>query len=207
MTIPPPPAGGHHKLRLQRVASGNAWYRVSHRRYGSALHFSKGPHARWNDLHGDYGVLYLADRPETAFAETFGHGLMKSLPPAADKFITLMELQERHLYRIRSVRDLTIALFHGPGIPALNLDARLLTTLNYQCSQAWARWTFDAPAAPDGLRYSSRALPGEGINTALFDRCRDALTEEDLGALDIWHSDTEDLDIFDILDTQGWGLV
>lgn len=41
---------------------------------------------------------------------------------------------------------------------------------------------------------------------ALFDRCRDALKEEDLGPLDSWHSDTEDLDIFDILDTQGWGL-
>ena len=41
----------------------------------------------------------------------------------------------------------------------------------------------------------------------MFDRCRDALAEEDLGPLDAWHSDTEDLDIFDILDAQGWGLV
>jgi hypothetical protein len=32
----------------------------------------------------------------------------------------------------------------------------------------------------------------------LFDRCRHALTEEDLGPLDSWHSDTEDLGIFDI---------
>jgi hypothetical protein len=32
-------------------------------------------------------------------------------------------------------------------------------------------------------------------------------TVEDLGPLDSWHSDTEDLGIFDILDAQGWGLV
>jgi hypothetical protein len=69
-------------------------------------------------------VLYVADRPETAFAETFGHALMENLPPVADKFVTLVELQERHLYRIRSDRGLTLALFHGPGLPALNLDAQ-----------------------------------------------------------------------------------
>ena len=97
-------------------------------------------------------------------------------------------------------------MFHGPGLPALNLDARLLTTLDYPLSQAWARWAFEAPAAPDGIRYPSRPLPGRD-NTALFDLCRDALKEEDLGPLASWHSDTEDLDIFDILDAQGWGLV
>jgi len=148
----------------------------------------------------------VADHPETAFAETFGHALMKNLPPAADKFVTLVELQERHLYRVRSDRGLTLALFHGPGLPALNLDARLLTTLDYRTSQAWARWAFEAPVGPEGIRYTSRPLPGRD-NTALFDRCRDALKEKDLGPLASWHSDTEDLDIFDILDAQGWGLV
>ena len=97
-------------------------------------------------------------------------------------------------------------MFHGPGLPALNLDARLLTTLDYPLSQGWARWAFEAPAGPNGIRYPSRPLPGRD-NTALFDRCRDALKEEDLGPLASWHSDTEDLDIFDILDAQGWGLV
>lgn len=206
MTLPAPPAGGHDKLRVLRVPAGQVWYRISDRRHGSAMHFSKGPDARWNDPNGDYGVLYVADRPETAFAETFGHALMKNLPPAADKFVTLVELQERHLYRVRSERELILALFHGPGLPALNLDARLLTTLDYQISQAWARWAFEAPAAPNGIRYPSRPLPGRD-NTALFDLCRDVLKEEDLGPLASWHSDTEDLDIFDILDTQGWGLV
>ncbi|MGB5737613.1 MAG: RES family NAD+ phosphorylase [Thiohalocapsa sp.] len=206
MTIPPPPVGGHHKVRLVRLPAGQVWYRISHRRHGSALYFSRGPDARWNHPNGDYGVLYVADRPETAFAETFGHGLMNNLPPTADKFVTQVELQERHLHRIRSEHELTLALFCAPGLPALNMDARLLATLDYDLPQAWARWALEAPAAPHGIRYTSRALPGSGINTALFDRCRGALTEEDLGPLDSWRSDTEDLDLFDILDAQGWGL-
>jgi hypothetical protein len=131
---------------------------------------------------------------------------MQSLSPAADKFVTLIELQELHLYGIRSERALTLALFYGPGLPAPNLDTRLLTTLDYDLSQAWARWAFEAPGAPDGIRYPSRPLPGRD-NTALFDRCRDALTVEDLGPLESWHSDTEDLDIAEILGAQGWGLV
>jgi hypothetical protein len=53
---------------------------------------------------------------------------------------------------------------------------------------------------PDGIRYPSRPLPGRD-NTALFDRCRRALTEGDRGPLDSWHSDTEGMDIFDILNT------
>jgi hypothetical protein len=50
------------------------------------------------------------------------------------------------------------------------------------------------------------AFPG-GENTALFDRCGDALAEADLGPLASWRSDAGDLDIADILDAQRWGLV
>ncbi len=206
MTRPPPPPGGHHKLRLLRVPAGQSWYRIGHRRYRSALHFSKGPDARWNDPLGHYGVLYLADRPETAFAETFGHGLMGSHPPVADKFVTREELEERHLYRIRTHHELTLGELQGPGLAALNLDALLLATLDYRQPQAWSRWIFEAPTAPAGIRYLSRTLPGRE-NTALFERGHEALTEEDLGPLARWRSDTEDLDIADILDAQGWGLV
>ena len=48
-------------------------------------------------------------------------------------------------------------------------------------------------------------MPGRE-NTALFERCRETLTGEDLSPLANWGSDTEDLDIGDVLDAQGWGL-
>jgi len=151
-------------------------------------------------------MLYLANSPPTAFAETFGHALAETYPPAADKFVSRLELEERHLYRIAATRALRLGELHGAGIPALNLDAGLLATVDYRLPRAWSRWVFEAPAAPDGIPYPSRALPG-GENTALFHRCRDALAEEDLGPLASWRSDAGDLDIADILEAQGWGLV
>lgn len=122
MTVPPPPTGGHSKLRLLEVPANRVWYRISHRRYPSALHFSIGPHARWNDPREAFGVLYVADSPQTAFAETFGHGLAETHPPAADKFISQLELEERHLFRIWATRKLHLGELHGVGLPALNLD-------------------------------------------------------------------------------------
>lgn len=78
------------------------------------------------------------------------------------------EHEERHLYRIAATRALRLGEFPGPGLPALNLDAGLLATLDYRLPRAWSRWVFEAPTAPDGIRYPSHALPG-GENTALFD--------------------------------------
>lgn len=88
MNVGPPPVDGHGKLKSRRLAAGTIWYRIGHRRYGTALHFSTGAAARWNDPLDRYGVLYLADAPATAFAETFGHDVSEQYPPATDKFVT-----------------------------------------------------------------------------------------------------------------------
>ncbi|WP_058558081.1 RES family NAD+ phosphorylase [Thiohalocapsa sp. ML1] len=206
MSLPLPPRGGHGKLRVVSVPAGQAWYRIVHARYASALHFSSGPAGRWNDAQADFGVLYVADAPGTAFAETFGHGLSGQLEPAADKFVTVQELSERRLYRITATRALQLALFLGPGLAALNLDGHLLTTLDYRAPQAWSRWVHGAPAALDGIRYASRTLPGQE-NAALFERCGTALQEQALGTLADWRSEGGELEMLEILDAQGWGLI
>ncbi|WP_200241865.1 RES family NAD+ phosphorylase [Lamprobacter modestohalophilus] len=205
MALPDPPVGGHAKLRLLTVPAGQVWSRITHRRHATALHFSTTHLARWNDLRGDYGVLYVADAPATAFAETFGHNLMDRYPPAVDKFVSIGELDERALYRIHSARDLLLAQLTGSGLAALNLDAQLLAVVDYALPQTWSRWIFEAPQAPDGILYPSRALPG-ATNLAVFSRCAEALCEENLGSLWSWRSETGN-GIVDILDEQGWGLV
>ena len=206
MTVGPPPVDGHGKLKSRRLAAGTVWYRIGHRRYGTALHFSTGAAARWNDPLDRYGVLYLADAPATAFAETFGHDVSEQYPPATDKFVTVTELTERHLYRIKTGAALHVGLLQGAGLAALNLDVRLLATVDYALPQRWSRWVYDAPAALDGILYPSRLLP-DHENTALFDRCRDRLEEEDLGTLAQWRCSATGQDILDILDARGWGLV
>jgi len=205
MAFPTSPIGGHTKLRVVTLAAGQVWHRITPCRHMTALHFSTGSQARWNDPRQDFGVLYLADTPATAFAETFGHNLMERYAPASDKFVGIGELQERCLYYIHSERELVLAQLTGSGLAALNLDARLLAVVDYTAPQSWSRWIFEAPVALDGIQYPSRALPG-ATNVALFSRSADALVEQSQGPLWSWQSDTGD-GVMDILDAQGWGLV
>jgi hypothetical protein len=120
------PSGGHAKLKRLHVPAGTAWYRITHRRHGSALYFGRGPDACWSDPEGHYGVLYVADSVEVAFAETFGHDVPQRYSPLADKFLDTLELEERELYCIETTRDFTLGLFQGAGLAALNLDTALL---------------------------------------------------------------------------------
>jgi hypothetical protein len=201
-----PPTGGHDKLRLVRPPAGTHWYRIVHRRFGSALHFTQGTDARWNDPHGRFGVLYLADAPDTAFAETFGRLVPDTHAPAADKLVTLQELEERHLHRVSAGRELALAQLLGTGLATLNLDARLLATVDYALPQAWSHWVHEGPARADGLVWQSRLLT-DRVCTGLYDRARTALADQDLGPLDRWHCPDTGRTVIDILDDQGWGLI
>ena len=199
-------SGGYAKLKRLHVPAGTAWYRITHRRHGGALHFGRGPDARWNDPERQYGVLYVADSVEAAFAETFGHDVPQRYSPLADKFLDTLELEERELYRIETTRDFTLGLFQGAGLAALNLDAGLLATRDYELPQSWSRWVYEAPDDLDGLHYPSRLLP-DRENTALFERACPWVRESVLGSLLHWRSEGGRRDIFDIIDEQGWGLL
>ncbi|HSO82409.1 RES family NAD+ phosphorylase, partial [Thiocapsa sp.] len=82
----------------------------------------------------------------------------------------------------------------------------LLASMDYRIPQTWSRWIYEAPEAVDGLRYPSHLLP-DGENTALFERCCDALAEHRLGSVLQWQNPESGKDIFDVLDEQGWGLL
>ena len=194
------------RLKVVTVAAGTVWHRITHRRHGGSLHFGTGPDARWNAPDGRYGVLYLADSVDSAFAETFGHDLPRTHPPLGDKFVDTLELEERALFQVECQQPLKIGLFHGAGLAALNLDLGLLATLDYAIPQQWSRWVHGAPERVDGIAYPSRALP-DHVNTALFDRCRQHLAEHDLGPLRRWRCPHTGRTIFDILDEQGWGML
>ena len=204
--IGPPPASGHAKLRIQRLPPGTVWYRIVHRRHPSALHFGTGPDARWNDPRSLFGVLYVADSVEAAFAETFGHEVPSRYPPLVDKFVDTLELEERVLHRIESTREIVLGLFQGAGLAALNLDAEIIATSDYTLPQHWSRWVYDAPKGLDGICYPSRLLPNRE-NSALFDRCRSGLKEQPVEQVLHWQCPDTRRDIFDILDNQGWGLL
>ena len=73
-------------------------------------------------------MLYVAGDLETAFAETFGHQVMASHLPAAVKFLSRQELEERCISMLTARRDLQVLDLRGAALARLNLDAQLLST-------------------------------------------------------------------------------
>jgi hypothetical protein len=96
-------------------------------------------------------VLYVAGDLETAFPETFGHQVMASHLPAAVKFLSRQELEERCISMLTARRDLQVLDLRGAALARLNLDEQLLST----CEQ------LPAPSEPsrNHLRPSPQARP------------------------------------------------
>ena len=194
MRLPLPPTQQAQWLRLLRIAAGSQWIRIHRCHHPSALHWGRG-------------VLYVAVDLETAFAETFGHQVMASHLPAAVKFLSRQELEERCISMLTARRDLQVLDLRGAALARLNLDAQLLSTCEQlPVCQAWSRWWHEAAEQPDGLLYPSRLLP-RGTNLALYERCTDAWEEECLGNLMNWPAISPEPAVLEILDAHGWGLV
>jgi hypothetical protein len=207
VSLPLPPKQQAHGLHLHTIAAGSRWFRIHRCCHPTALHWGRHDQGRWNAVDGGFGVLYVADCLETAFAETYGHQVMDNQAPAGVKFLSRQELQERCINRITATRELEVLDLRGSALAWHNLDARLLTTREQlSVCQAWSRWWHDAAEPPDGLLYPSRLLP-RGTNLALYEHCSDAWCEEPLGDLMHWREGNEEPAVLEILDAHGWGLV
>jgi len=207
MGLPLPPEVYPSPLKLTHVPAGTSWLRIQRCDHDTALFWSQHDAGRWNDPDGRFGVLYVAESVEAAFAETFGRELMATMAPAAMKFLSRQELRERCVSRLWAERDLQMVDFGGPALQALNLDARLLHTCEeLEVCQRWSAWLHDAPEQPDGLLYPSRLFP-RCSNAAVFERSSAAWQEEHLDNLLSYPDRSGDPAVFQILEDQGWGLV
>ena len=207
VSLPLPPEQQARGLRLHTIAAGSQWFRIHRCRHADALHWGRHDQGRWNAIDGAFGVLYLADSLETAFAETYGHQVIANHGPAAVKFLTRQELEERCITRLTATRQLQVLDLRGPALARLNLDGRLLTTREQlPVCQAWSRWWHDAVEQPDGLLYPSRLLP-RGTNLALYECCAEAWKGEALGDLMHWPAANGEPAVLEILDAHGWGLM
>jgi hypothetical protein len=139
--LPLPPTQQAQELRLLQIAAGSQWIRIHRCHHSSALHWGRHGHGRWNAPDAAFGVLYVAGDLETAFAETFGHQVMASHLPAAVKFLSCQELEERCIARLTARRDLQVLDLRGAALARLNLDAQLLSTCEQlPVCQAWSSW-------------------------------------------------------------------
>lgn len=202
--IPSPPQEyGRLSPAVRTVAPGTVLYRINHGAFNSSLHFGSTGYSRWDDPKRHYGVLYVADSVDGAFAETYGHGINQI--PLDQRVLSEASLASRKLFAIRVTAPVEVAEFHGAGLPRLGLDGQITTITDYSKPQAWSRWIFDDEKGFAGLAYHARHLP-TSVGFAFFDRARMHLKEEDLGPLSQWKG-ADGCDIYEIMDAQGWGLI
>ncbi|MGD8595377.1 MAG: RES family NAD+ phosphorylase [Gammaproteobacteria bacterium] len=205
--IPAPPAGSHYDaLRIASIRKKTVLFRISDPGHASALYFNTDRSGRWNSPNGKYGVCYVTESVEGAFAETFGRGTMSHYPPATPKIISEARLAARHIYSIEANDTLRVGELFGKGLTKLNLDNNINTTTNYAQVQLWSAWVYDHPKALHGIRYQSRHLSDIRCY-ALFGRAKPLLKPVDLGPVAGWTNPTTNRTIYDILDEQGWVIV
>ncbi len=162
MTAPGPPADlARRDPLLAHLAVGEFLHRF-HTAKHEPLFFDRGLGGRLNAPNGGYGVLYAANYPAGAFAETFLRQPGRTLL-AADF------LASKAYARLRVLRPLTLIKLGGPGLARVGATAEVTHGgLPYDVPQAWSEALRAHPANVDGIAYYARH-DDEQLCYALFD--------------------------------------
>lgn len=167
---PHPPADlGGRSLPVHLLPAGTVLHRIHDSRFGP---FFFGPGAgaaargRWESERGAFGVCYLAERADVAFAETF-------LRRPGILTIDEDDLAGRSLTAAVVVRDVRLAAVHGSGLARMGATGAVCSG-PYTVSRAWAAALHAHPDRVDGIRYRARH-DDDGFAVALFDRASGAV--------------------------------
>lgn len=173
MSPPRPPADVAGRTpELATVPTGAILHRF-YRKPFDPIHHDRSLLGRLNAPDASYGVLYAAERPGGAFAETFlrtpGRRTLDPALQAGKGYVALDVL-----------RDMTLIVLDGPGLAILGATAEITHGgLPYDASQTWSAALHAHPIGADGIAYSSRHDPHQ-ICYALFERSAIAVREKAL---------------------------
>lgn len=160
----PPPWLSSTKLPLLELPAGSSLLRI-HRLEHPPVFFSPGsggdPVGRFDSPTGAFGVLYLAQTFEGAFAETI-------LRNPQRRVVDLAEIASRGISVLGLTRVARLVQMKGAALQALGTDNAISTGPYAPCG-AWADALASHPDKPDGLAYASRHDP-EQLCVALFSR-------------------------------------
>jgi hypothetical protein len=170
VTVPLPPPDLH--TRHPKIVSLLAGYEV-HRFYTIAyepVFFDQSTSGRFNAPDGSYGTLYVAERINGAFAETF-------LRSPGSTLIDNGLLKRKGYVRLKAVSPLTLIDLTGPGLALVGATAEVPHSgLPYDAAQAWSKALFEHPVRADGIAYHARHDDTE-LCYAIFDRAESAIVE------------------------------
>lgn len=166
LPLPPPPddlAERELPIAEERLGVG-PWARM-HRVDRDPVYFGKTGLGRFDDPHGEYGVLYAAEDAFGAFVESFGRKPGRTL-------VSWEKLRVTPLSAIEPKRPLRLVDLTGAGLVGIGATAGISTDV-YRKAQAWSRALYHHPSGPDGLRYRLKHDPSR-VGVALFDRAANA---------------------------------
>lgn len=174
VTVPPPP--GPFDAETETLASAAALYRVgNNRRPIDQFNPGIGSPTRFA-FFGDpvIPVLYAADTPEAALAESLLHDI-----PMSGGNLVFDTYAQAVMGRLIVVRELRLASLRGLGLRRLGVEARQLTDTDateYPRTVAWAKAAHDNGF--DGLSWTSRRCNDARAVVLFGDRCVDALVQD-----------------------------
>jgi hypothetical protein len=126
------------------------------------IHFDRSKAGRLNAPDGSYGVLYTAQSPLGAFAETF-------LRSPGRRLIDPGLLARKAYARLEVLKPMTLIDFDGPGLAILGATAEIVHgPLPYDLPQTWSAALKAHPVEAQGVAYGARHDPHETC-LALFD--------------------------------------
>jgi hypothetical protein len=168
---PPPPRDlAGRRPSIARLRTGT----IIHRFYSSKhdpIFFDRGLAGRLNAPDGTYGVLYAAQKPAGAFAETF-------LRNPGSPQLPLDLLNQKAYVRLKVSGMLTLLQLAGPGLARVGATAEITHSgLPYDVPQSWSAAIHALAQNFDGIAYHARHDDQE-VCYALFDRAADRVTEE-----------------------------
>lgn len=147
------------------------------------IYYDKSQDGRFNATDGSFGVLYAAEEPAGAFAETF-------LRNSGRRLIDLALVDRKSLVNMESVRDLEFIHFDAEHLAPLGATAEIShSSPPYSESLLWADAMHNHPCRADGIAYGSRHDPSQ-MCFAIFDRAMGGVQEidrsEDLRCEEFW---------------------
>lgn len=163
MTTPEPPSDfPSRNLPIVTLDARVATHRFHNAAFGPT-YYDRNQDGRLNAPGGEYGVLYVAQAVEGAFAESFlrnpGNTLLASDFLAAKAYA-----------QMGWKRPLRFAQFYGPGLAIMGATAEISHgPLPYSASHRWSQAIHDHPDIVDGIAYRSRH-DDDQICYAVFDR-------------------------------------
>ncbi len=159
----PAPWLGLAGTRLPLIERGGPWFRT-HSLNRSPYYFGRAIRYRFDDLLGEFGVLYAAADRHGAFIETFGQLAIR--PDRLPRPVSSQELARKALSEFRSEKPLRLVDLTGPGLARLGADARLFAG-EHGPARDWSRALRCHPEKVDGIYYPVRHDPSR-VAIAVF---------------------------------------